>query len=417
MVLGGIYVGGCAVPGVMSCKGIPDERSRLATILIIPMLNCLAKVPLYVLLINIYFTEHKALAMFFISTISLLMVLPVSKILTMTVLKKLDTAPFVMEMPPYHLPTIRGVLGRAIERVWLFIRKIITIVAALAVVIFVLLQFPGICAERMAHYEAQKDMTINNFLKKISNTEYAAKIDEANLMELVLYWDDYKNARMRAGDQDAVSALNERFKRKNPAFFAVVQPGNDNVAKKVNREFKKLERGRRVILREMREERINNSFLGRIGKAMEPATQYAGFNWRVNVALLSAFAAKESAVATLGALYEQEEAGEALEQRMAEAETGFTPLHALALMLFMVLYPPCLATSIAVKLQSGSVKWMLFSMAYPMALGIIVATLVFSGGSALGLTGIQAMFAFYGMALLITIGTGFLETGQDYQLT
>jgi ferrous iron transport protein B len=59
MVLGGIYVGGCAVPGVMSCKGVPDERSRLATILIIPLLNCLAKVPLYVLLINIYFAAHK----------------------------------------------------------------------------------------------------------------------------------------------------------------------------------------------------------------------------------------------------------------------------------------------------------------------------------------------------------------------
>jgi len=99
MVLGGIYVGGCAVPGVMSCKGIPDERSRLATILIIPMLNCLAKVPLYVLLINIYFAAHKGLAMFFISTISLLMVLPVSKFLTTTVLKDKPTAPFVMEMP------------------------------------------------------------------------------------------------------------------------------------------------------------------------------------------------------------------------------------------------------------------------------------------------------------------------------
>ena len=77
------------------------------------------------------------------------------------------------------------------------------------------------------------------------------------------------------------------------------------------------------------------------------------FNWRVNVALLSALAAKESSVATLGALYDQEEEGEALEQRMAKAETGFTPLHALALMLFMVLYPPCLATSIAVKLQAA----------------------------------------------------------------
>ncbi|MCG8686858.1 MAG: ferrous iron transporter B, partial [Desulfobacterales bacterium] len=138
MVLGGIYVGGCAVPGVMSCKGIPDERSRMATILIIPLLNCLAKVPLYVLLINIYFATNKGWAMFYISTISLLLVLPVSKLLTLTVLKGKETAPFVMELPPYHLPTVRGVLGRALERVWMFIRKITTIVVALAVVIFIL---------------------------------------------------------------------------------------------------------------------------------------------------------------------------------------------------------------------------------------------------------------------------------------
>ena len=166
MVLGGIYVGGCAVPGVMSCKGIPDERSRLATILIIPMLNCLAKVPLYVLLVNIYFTAHKAWAMFFISTVSLLMVLPVSKILTLTVLKDKETAPFVMEMPPYHLPTFRGILGKAVERVWLFMRKITTIVAAVAVVIFVLLQFPGLSGKEPFITTGKKKKRSKRFSKK-----------------------------------------------------------------------------------------------------------------------------------------------------------------------------------------------------------------------------------------------------------
>jgi ferrous iron transport protein B len=166
MVLGVIYVGGCAVPGVMSCKGIPDERSRLATILIIPLLNCLAKVPLYVLLINIYFAAHKAWAMFFISTISLLMVLPVAKILTLNVLKDKETAPFVIEMPPYHLPTCRGVLSRAVERVWLFMRKISTIVVAVAVVVFVLLQFPGVGQEHMEFYDAEKDKAVAVFYKK-----------------------------------------------------------------------------------------------------------------------------------------------------------------------------------------------------------------------------------------------------------
>jgi ferrous iron transport protein B len=414
MVLGGIYVGGCAVPGVMSCKGIPDERSRLATILIIPLLNCLAKVPLYVLLINIYFAAHKGLAMFFISTISLLLVLPVSKVLTLTVLKDKETAPFVMEMPPYHLPTLRGVLGRAVERVWLFIRKITTIVAAVAVIIFALLQFPGIGSDRMIYYKGEKEKAAAVFSEKIKATAYAEPLQGDHIMALVRYWDAYKNAKMLAGDKTAVDAVNTRFEAENPDFFKIVQPGQDKAARKVNKAFKGLFNARQQMLRQMRKERIDNSFLGRLGKWLEPATQWAGFNWRVNVALLSAFAAKESSVATLGSLYEPEEQGEALEQRMARAETGFTPLHALALMLFMVLYPPCLATSIAVKLQAGSVKWMLFSMGYPMLLGLVAATLIFSLGSALGLSGFQAMFAFYGLALAVTIIMGFVGNKSDY---
>jgi ferrous iron transport protein B len=415
MVLGGIYVGGCAVPGVMACKGIPDERSRLATILIIPMLNCLAKVPLYVLMINIYFAAQKGLAMFFISTISLLLVLPMAKLLTLTVLKRKPTAPFIMEMPPYHLPTIRGVLGRAVERVWLFVRKIITIVAAVAVVIFVLLQFPGLSDERMAYYEAEKDKAVKDFNQKTEGAPFAQELQGDNLLALVLYWDAYKTAKMTAGGKEGVDKANAEFERKNATFFSIVNPGKDKIARNANRALKQLVKERNGFLREMRKERIDASFLGRLGKALEPVTQWAGFNWRVNVALLSAFAAKESSVATLGALYDQGETGDqSLEKRMAEGETGFTPLHALALMLFMVLYPPCIATTIMVKIQSGSIKWMLFSMIYPMVLGLIVAVLVFSGGSALGFTGLQAMFAFYGLALAATIAAGFIKNREDF---
>jgi ferrous iron transport protein B len=309
-------------------------------------------------------------------------------------------------MPPYHLPTVRGVLGQAVERVWLFIRKITTIVAAVAVVIFVLLQFPGIGDERMAHYEAGKKKAIAAFQKKIHKVPYAAELQGDNLMALVRYWDTYKGDKMLARGKEAMDGLNAEYEMRNPLFFKIVQPGGDKEAKTVNRAFKRLYRERQVLLQEMRKERIDKSFLGRLGQWLEPATRFAGFNWRVNVALLSAFAAKESSVATLGALYAPEEQGEALETRMARGEKGFTPLHALTLMLFMVLYPPCLATSIAVKLQSGSVKWMLFSMVYPMVLGLIVAVAVFSGGSALGLTGLQAMLVFYGLALAFTIFMG-----------
>ncbi len=415
MVLGGIYVGGCAVPGIMACKGIPDERSRLATILIIPMLNCMAKVPLYVLLINIYFAAHKAWAMFFISTISLLLVLPVSKILTLTVLRDKETAPFVMEMPAYHLPTLRGVLGRALERVWLFIRKITSIVLAVAMVIFALLQFPGIDQERMAHYQAEKETAVNAFFNKIENTPYAESLRGDALMNLVNYWDAYKKEKMTVKGADASAVLNDTFNARNPLFFQIVTPGKDKSAKTVNRAFRKLFKTRKGLLREMRKERIDNSFLGAMGRWIEPVTRWAGFNWRVNVSLLAALAAKESAVATMGALYEPEEEGEALEERMARGETDFTPLHALALMLFMVLYPPCMAAAIAVKLQAGALKWMLFSIGYPMLLGLFAATLVYTGGRALGLSGLQAMAVFYGLALAFTVFMGLIKDRTQYR--
>ena len=108
-ILAGVFAGGCAVPGVMATKGIPDERARLATILTVPFMNCLAKVPLYTLLINIYFVETKGLILFYLSTFTVIAALLVAKLLTVTVLRNKETAPFVMELPHYHLPTLTGV--------------------------------------------------------------------------------------------------------------------------------------------------------------------------------------------------------------------------------------------------------------------------------------------------------------------
>lgn len=405
LILGGVYVGGCAIPGVMACRAIPDERSRLATILIVPLMNCLAKVPLYVLLVGAYFADFKGVAMFFIATVTILIALPVAKVLSVTVLRDKESAPFILEMPPYHMPTVPGVLRRAVERIWLFLKKIVTIVAAVAVIIFVLMQFPGVSDENMAAYEARGDKAVAVFQKKAAETEFADAVAGERWMDLIRFAEAYKSNRMGVSDRATAKAIDERFKAQNPVFFAMVKgrPGKD--AKTMKRALRKLTRKRKAIRRDIKKDRLDASFLGRLGQALVPVTQYAGFNWRVNVSLLSAFAAKESTISTLGALYEQEAVTEnmPLEKRMAQQEIGFTPLHALALMLFMALYPPCIATTIMVKIQSGETKWMLFAVAYPMVLGLTISTLVFSGGTALGLTGLQAMGAFYALALAATI--------------
>lgn len=415
MVLGGIYVGGCAVPAIMATKGIPDERARFATTMIIPMLNCLAKIPLYILMINIYFAQHKGLAMMFMATVTIFMALPVAKILSLTILKDKETAPFIMEMPPYHLPTIRGVLGRAMERIWLFLKKIVTIVAAVAIVIFVLMQFPGLTEDSKAHYAGETKIAKASFYKKIAGNPYAEYVQGDSTMALILYSERYKKARMGIKNKEKAKAVDARFISENEKFFKIIKPKKDKQAKKVNRALKKLVSARKRILRQIKAEKIDNSFLGKIGRSLEPVTKYAGFNWRVNVALLSSFAAKESSVATLGALYQSDEEGETLEKRMEKTEKDFTPLHALSLLLVMALFPPCIAAVLTIKIQTGSVKWMLFSMFYQMFLGIVVATFVFTGGKLLGLTGLQAMGIFFCMALAFTIIMGLINPRHEYQ--
>ncbi|MBN2705382.1 MAG: ferrous iron transport protein B [Deltaproteobacteria bacterium] len=412
LVLGGVYIGGCAVPAIMSTKGIPDERARLGTILVIPMLNCLAKIPLYILLVHAYFPAHKGLAMFFVATISLFMALPVAKILSITVLRDRETAPFLMEMPAYHLPSIRGVLGRAVERTWLFVKKIVTIVAAVAVVVFVLLRFPGLDEAQRGTYADRGSRALQGFLAAAVASPYAGRLsDEAAVMNLIDFQEHYKVARKGVSSQAESEAVNARFARLDAEFYEIVKRGRKaGPVRTLDRAFTALENERLSIRREIRALMIDRSFLGRIGRALEPVTQWAGFNWRINVSLLSALAAKESLVATLGAIYQPDEAGgRSLEERMKETETGFTPLHALALILFMVLYPPCLASLMTIKLQTASYKWLLFSLVYQLGLGVVVAALVFTGGRLLGLSGLQAMFAFFGLMVLLTIGVGCIE--------
>ena len=432
MILGGVVLGGCSVPAVMATKGIPDEKSKLATILTLPMLNCQAKLPLYFLLIGIYFNEtvrlpllgevnQQSIVIVFIQTISLLFVLPLAKILSMTVLRHKETAPFIMEMPPYHIPSVRGVLGRAIERIWLYIRKITTVVAAVAVVLFVLLQFPGLTPERRAHYEAEKDRAVRAFLGKAEGKRLGAGLrTEKDVLDLILFQQGYRDLLKSGASAEAKKAYGAR----NPDFFEIVQNKKDPEAKELERELKKLLAFRTNALTAIRRERIDNSLLGKIGRALEPASRYAGFNWRVNVAVLSTLAAKENSVSTLGALYiketgENEGAGgekntDTLEQRMKRQEGDLTPLHAMALMLFMVLCPPCLPTIMAIRVQTGSTGWMLFAFFVPLILGLLAAVLVFTGGSALGLSGFEAMWMFYLIPLTLTILLGLIRTKRTY---
>jgi ferrous iron transport protein B len=398
MILSGVFVGGCAIPGVMACRAIKDQKAKIATILICPLMNCLAKIPLYVLLVGMFFAAHKGIIMFFISTITIIIALSVSKILSFTLLRKEETAPFVLEMPPYHVPTVGGVLRRCLERTWLFVKKIITIVAAVTLIVYALMNVPGIGKDRKVDFQNQFNGNVETFVEKIGkDNPYAKLFEGAGMTHFAIYWDDYKKAKMGAKGEGAKKAIDKTFKERNGEFFKIVKRGSyvvdgvkvkDKYARKVHKAYKKLHSERNKIKRAIKEETIIGSVMGRTGRFAEP-----------------------DSVATLGSIYQSTpgEEEKALGARMKEKERGWTPLHALAIILFMTMYPPCIPTLLMIKLEAGT-KWAIFATFYPIVLGSVIAVLVFTGGNLIGLSGIQAMVAFYLLALGITISLGFIKT-------
>ncbi|PIE57049.1 MAG: ferrous iron transport protein B [Desulfobulbus propionicus] len=418
-ILGGVFAGGCAVPGVMATKGIPDERSRMATILTVPYMNCLAKIPFYTLLVNVFFAQHKSWVMLFLSTITIFVALLVARLLTATLLKPMETAPFVMELPNYHPPTLFGVGQRAIERTWQYIKKVGSIVVAVSVCVFTLLQFPGLSDERMAYYNTQMNQAVEKFFKKTEKSTYASQFqDEASLIRLINIYTAYKAAKLNISNAEASKALDANYQKNYPELFVFLKPKKDNEAKIVNKALRRLTKTRKSLRRTIKEEHIEASFLGHVGRSLEPITQWAGFNWKINIAILSSFAARESSVATIGVLYQQgAEENKELEERVKresdESGGNITPLHALAIMVFFALYPPCLATTIMIKVQTGSYKWMIFSMLFPTTLGFLVATGIYTGGNLLGLSGLEMMAAFSVLVVTLAIVTGLHKTWRD----
>lgn len=409
-ILGGVFAGGCAVPGIMATKGIPDERARMATILTVPYMNCLAKVPLYTLLVNIFFVHDKAWAMFFISTATFLLALIIAWIISHTVLRRETTAPFVMEMPTYHMPTVRGVLTRSFQRTWGYIYKVGTIVLAVSVCIFALLQFPNLPQEEMAGYRESMERELATFQSAVAGTSHAAKLSSREAaVALMNYGMRFNAARLVAKPSEA-ERVKERFESENPLFYSFLKPGKKEAGeRKIGSAASALIQARKETQRILKERRIVNSFFGRIGHALVPITRFAGFDWKINIALISSFAARESSVATLGVLFQHgAEEGKTLEARMSaeKGAVGMNSLNALAVIVFFMLYPPCLASTIMVKVQTGSYKWMLFAILFPTGVGLAVSSLLYTVGHRFGLDGITVMQGFYLCVAVIVLLRG-----------
>ena len=265
---------GCNVPAIMASRTIENRKSRLITMLITPLMSCSARLPIYLVLVGAFFPGNASLVMLAIYAIGILLAVLMARIFSRFLVKGDDT-PFVMELPPYRLPTSKSIFRHTWEKGAQYLRKMGGIIMVASIVIWALGYYPN--------------------------------------------HDSYNTVA----------------------------------------------------------EQQENSYIGKIGKAIEPVIEPLGFDWKLGVGILSGVGAKELVVSTLGILYADD----------ADADTAnlgeripITPLVAFCYMVFILIYFPCIATLAAIRSESGSWKWSLFAAAYTTVLAWIVAFIVHQVG-------------------------------------
>lgn len=266
---------GCNVPAIMASRIIESRKSRLVTMLITPFISCSARLPIYLVMIGALFPHNASLVLFSIYTIGILLAVLMARVLSLFIVKGDDT-PFVMELPPYRMPTAKSIFRHTWEKGAQYLKKMGGIIMIASIIIWFLGYYPNHSA-----YDT-------------------------------------------------------------PA------------------------------------EQQENSYIGQIGKAIEPAIEPLGFNWKMGIGILSGVGAKELVVSTLGVLYTNESDVDNVD---LSNRIPITPLVAFGYMLFILIYFPCIATIAAIKQESGSWKWAAFAAFYTTALAWIISFAVYQIGS------------------------------------
>ena len=335
IVSGGI-AGGCAVPGVMAARTLKSPKERLATLLTVPFMNCGAKLPVFALLTAAFFSSHEALVMFLITLVSWGGALGVARLLRSTVIRG-EPTPFVMELPPYRLPTLKGLLIHTWERTWQYLKKAGTVILGISILLWAFMTFPGLREDIAKDYAARRQAALDS--------TPAEAISQADAVQ--------KGGELSAASQDLKKRLG-------------------------------------AINLEEAEAALRHSLAGRFGTALESVSQLAGFDWRTNIALVGGFAAKEVVVSTLGTAYSlgevDPEEPSSLSTKLASAP-GWSAVAAVALIVFTIFYAPCFAAVVCISKEAGGWKWGAFSVVFNTGLAFGLAVLVYQIGSALGLAG------------------------------
>jgi ferrous iron transport protein B len=288
-----ISTNGCAVPGIMATRTLENKKDRLITMMVTPFMICGAKLPIFALFIGAFFpAKYGANIMFLMYVLSVIIAFGSAWLLKKFVFKG-ETAHFVMELPPYRIPTIKGLLLKMWERGWMYVRKAGTIIVLISILIWAGFTFP----------------------------QYSSK--------------------------------------------------NENISEE-----------------EIATVQLEQSYAGRLGHFVEPVIKPIGLDWRSGIAFMAGIAAKEVVVSTFGTIYslgevDPEETG-SLRESM-QKDSSWSPLKALAFLMFSLIYLPCFVAMAVFYRESGSqLKLTLFLIFWTTVMAWLASFIVYQGGSLLG---------------------------------
>ena len=402
LIVSGGIAGGCAVPGVMATRTMREEKDRLTTMLVAPFMNCGAKMPVYTMLIAAFFAAFKGEMLWLLVLISWAMALCAAFILRKTVIKGEQT-PFVLELPPYHVPHLKSVLLSSIHRTWQYMKKAGTIILGVNVLLWALMYFPRVDEEPFQRQLAEAGATLR---AQVASHPQALLAPQA-LPRTAAYIESLREnpAGENAGEAASLSSNGDTNNEFLHRFAAAVvaqedlsdaklstHKAEDGAWSEAARKYLDYREQAKRIRTRAAAAQLKQSFAGRLGHFLSPVTRLAGFEWKTNIALIGGFAAKEVIVSTLGTAYSmgaaevpESVAGAAESELVRQLRQDWTPLQALTLMIFVMLYAPCIVTITVLGRESGHWKWALFSTAYNTALAFTLAVIIYQTGSRLGL--------------------------------
>ena len=386
---------GCNVPSIMGARILDNPRDRMITILVSPFMSCSARLPVYTLLASAFFPPEDAPTILLgIYTLGIVVAVVTAKVLRTYVFKG-EAEPFVMEMPPYHMPTLRSVGIHMWERSVMYLKKAGTFILASSILIWFLTSFPqdveysqdyDAAREQvtMTHAQMADEILVNAML--VTEEQQA----EANdiLGQMLALDEEHKDDPPAEEEEATAEEATQEEAVEEPAYFEELKAEElYPVAWALYANHKAEEDEIKELDLQQGKEKIEQSYAAELGRFIQPIMEPLGFNWRINIAVIAAVAAKEVMVSTLGTIYAieaSEDDSTSLEEFLAN-DPDFNPAIGLALMVFALLYLPCLATMAVLKRETDSWKWFGAVFAYTSILAWVGAYIAVHLGRALGL--------------------------------